>query len=427
MFNNLNVRIVFLATRISGNDGVSLEAVRWSEILARMGHKVTFVAGELDRGGFLLPELHFQNPQVVELHEKVVYSRGKYKDVEAKIFALAGFIEGKLREVFNRNGKIDLLIVPNVFSLPMHLSLSVALARVIDELGIPTIARHHDFWWERQRYLNSSMFPFFYRWFPPISKNIFHIVINTLAKAELKKRAGIDAQVIWDCFDFKSNLAKIDSYSSHFREDFVIDSKDIVFLQPTRIVPRKRIEISIRLVQKLDNPNIILIVAGKAGDEGYEYEKKIRNLAKNAKIRCKFIGRWVNSKRRVVEIRENGVILKRRIYTLWDAFTNADFVVYPTKIEGFGNQFVESVYFKKPIILTPYPVYKTDISPLGFEAIEMPGRVTKKAVSEVTRLLENRERLQKMVEKNFLLGKKYFSYQFVEAKLVKIFRKMGLE
>ena len=236
------MRTFILATRISGNDGVSLEAVRWGEIFERMDHKVVFIAGQLDRTGILIPELHFSNPKVSRLHDKVIYSRGEYKKIEKDIFELAGVIEGKLREAFNKNGKIDLLIVPNALSLPMHFPLAIAIARVVEELKIPTIARHHDFWWERERFMKSTMFEFFKRWFPPDCPNTKHVVINSIAKRDLKKRTGLDAEVIWDSFDYSSNLNKIDAFSKNWRKDLNISNDDIVFLQATRIVPRKRIE-----------------------------------------------------------------------------------------------------------------------------------------------------------------------------------------
>lgn len=146
------MKIVFLSTRIAGNDGVSLEAVRWRRILEGLGHKVTFVAGELDRKGILLPELHFQKPGVVRLHDAVISGENNYRQIEKRIFEMAGKIEGSLREMLNNGKKPDLLITANVFSLPMHFPLAVALSRVIDDVGIPTIARHHDFWWERERF-----------------------------------------------------------------------------------------------------------------------------------------------------------------------------------------------------------------------------------------------------------------------------------
>lgn len=409
------MNIFFLSTRISGNDGVSLEAVRWRDILTRAGHKVTFVAGELDRAGLLIPELHFQWPEVVRLHDKVLYEKNNYKKVEREIFELAGKIEGKLRELFNGGGKIDLLIVANVLSLPMHFPLAVALTRVIGEYGFPTIARHHDFWWERKRFLCSSMFPFFEKWFPPNLPNLRHVVINSIAQKELKKRFNLPSAIIPDTFDFESDLNKIDSYSKKFREDFRISTNDLIFLQATRIVPRKRIELSIELIKKLNDPRSVLVVTGKDEDEAGRYEHKIRKLAKDSGVKALFIGNFVNSKRK---IKASG----RRVYKLWDAFINSDFITYPTMLEGFGNQFIETVYFKKPIIVTPYEVYKKDIRPLGFEVVEMPDKVTDKVLDRVRDLIEDKNKVAEMVEKNFEIGRRNFSYETTKDKIDKIIK-----
>lgn len=406
-----------MATRISGTDGVSLEAQRWREIFLGMGHKVILVAGELDREGFLIPELHFANPKIVRLHDRVTYGNGKYREIEAKVFEMAGVIEGKLRDLFNSHNIPDLLIVPNVLSLPMHFPLAVALTRVISELNIKTLARHHDFWWERDRYLNSDLFDFFKRWFPPNLPQIKHVVINSISQKELKNRTGLDSTIIWDCFDFKSKINNLDKFNSHFREDFKIKPDKIIFLQATRIVPRKRIEISIELISKLKNKNIVFVVAGYAGDEAGDYEKKIKKLAKQSGISYRFVGKCINSKRKVVMVRNGRNPKSRRIYTLWDAFVNSDFVTYPSEVEGFGNQFVESVYFKKPVILTPYPVYKSDIKKLGFKTIEITKGVNSKVLEKVKNLMEDKAKYEGMVNDNFEIGEKYFSYEWVRNRL----------
>jgi glycosyltransferase involved in cell wall biosynthesis len=420
------MHVVILTYRVAGNDGVSLEAVRWGEIFKRMGYKVTFLAGQLDRGGVVIPELYFNNPKVTRLHDKVIYSRGTYRKIEREVFELAGVIEGRLRETFNKNGKIDLLVIANALSLPMHFPLAVALTRVIEEHKIPTISRHHDFWWERERFMRSTMFEFFKRWFPPDSPYIKHVVINSIARKELKKRTGIDAEVIWDSFDYRSDLNKIDAYSKNWRKDFNIGDDDIVFLQATRIVPRKRIELSVELVKKLRNPKTVLVLAGYSGDEAGDYEDKIRRLVKRSKIRCRFIEDQVSSQRKIAKIANGKKPIRKRIYTLWDCFVNSDFVTYPTEVEGFGNQFVEAIYFKKPIIVAPYPVYKADIAPLGFQTITMPHRVADKVLDETWGLINNPEKRNKMVDENYELGKKYFSYTWVEKKLQKLLRKTGL-
>lgn len=406
------MKIWFISTRIAGNDGVSLEAVHWRTILTRMEHKVTFVAGELDRAGILIPELHFSNKSVVELHDKVVYGKNHFKKVEAEVFEMAGKIEGKLREAFNGH-RPDMLIIANCLSLPMHFPLAVALTRIIEEYKIPTIARHHDFWWERKRFMKSTCFPFFKRWFPPTSPYIKHVTINSITQKELKDKMGIDSTIIPDSFDFIGTKNTKDKFNSTFRTDFGIGNDDILFLQATRIVPRKRIELSIELVKKLNNPKIVLVIAGKTGDEGDMYFKKLRLLAEKEKIRIIYAGKYIDVNRKINSDR-------RKIYTLWDAFVNSDFVTYPSQVEGFGNQYIEAVYFKKPVIITPYPVYKSDIKPLGFKSIEITPNLSQRDIEKVNNLLNNPNEVRKIVESNFELGKKHFSYESTATKIKKL-------
>jgi mannosylglucosylglycerate synthase len=418
--NSMNMNVTILGYRVSGLDGVSLECVNWKNVLEKMGHQVTFVAGELDREGILLPELHFKSPKVAKIHDQVAYNNTDYKKVEHRIFLYAGRLEAKLRNHFRKYGKPDLLIVPNVLSLPMHFPLAVALARVIEELAIPTIARHHDFWWERERYNKSHMFEFWKRWFPPKAPHLYHTVINSIAKDELKKRTGIKAKVIWDSFDFSKPRQEMDSFAAHFRNDFGITQNDFVFLQATRIIPRKRIELSIEIISQLNDPRAVLIIAGHEGDEAPGYLDYLKALAKEKQSRILFIGDRIDSQREMKG--------KRRTYTLWDCYINCDAITYPTAIEGFGNQLVEAIFYKKPVIMTPYPVFERDIQPLGFETILMKDHVvTEEVLSQVRQIMNNPEKIKPMVEKNFELGKKYMSYEWVEEKLQQFFKEMKLK
>lgn len=414
------MNIIILSYRVSGNDGVSLECAHWKEILERMGHRVTFLAGQLDRSGVVMPELHFQNPSVSKIHDRVTYGRGKYKSIESQIYDIAGTIEGKLRHFFNTNKGIDLIIAPNVFSLPMHFPLSVALKRVVEDLNIPVIARHHDFWWERKRYLKSSLFPFFEKFFPPNIYLIKHTVINSISRDELRRRTGIEAEVISDSFNFANiKLPVVDGYSKHFRRDFEIGERDVVFMQTTRIVPRKRLEVAISFFKRLALKNAVLVISGHSGDEGLSYLQKIQKLCETTGINYRIIGEYVDSKRRIYG--QLGASNKRRVYSLWDCYRNADFILYPTEAEGFGNQFIEAVYFKKPIILTPYPVFTKDIVPLGFETINIENRsYNKDAINFVRRLLKHPNEIELMVEKNFAIGAQNFSYEATSEKIRKL-------
>ena len=168
---------------------------------------------------------------------------------------------------------------------------------------------------------------------------------------------GIDSMVISDTFDYLKTKTKLDNFNKNFRKDFNIKNDDIVFLQATRIVPRKRIEIAINLVKKLKNNKIILVMAGHAGDEGYLYYNKLVKLAEKSNIRYIFAGDYIGLTRKID-------VDGRRVYTLWDAFINEDFMTYLSEIEGCGIQYIESACFKKSVIITTYHVYESDIKPL---------------------------------------------------------------
>jgi len=96
---------------------------------------------------------------------------------------------------------------------------------------------------------------------------------------------------------------------------------------------------------------------------------------------------------------------------------NCNWVTYPSAVEGFGNQFIEAVYYKKPIFVNRYPVYQADIEPLGFQTVAINRKVTETATKKVVKWLANPKLVAKVVEKNFQIGKKYFSFEATAKKL----------
>jgi hypothetical protein len=101
----------------------------------------------------------------------------------------------------------------------------------------------------------------------------------------------------------------------------------------------------------------------------------------------------------------------RKIYTLEDIYPFADLVTYPSTFEGFGNAFLEAVYFKKPVVVNAYSIYTKDIKPKGFSVIEIDGYVTQAAVEKTRVVLDKPEFRRQMVAHNYELGLKYFSYR----------------
>lgn len=143
------MRIGFISTRLSGTDGVSLEVEKWSKVLEEMGHELFYCAGELGgyaRDGTQIPKLHFADKSIQKISRAAFDSE---VEVDASklvddIYQYADELRSPLRS-FIRTNKLELIIVQNALTIPMNLPLGVCLTGLIAELGIRTVAHHHDF------------------------------------------------------------------------------------------------------------------------------------------------------------------------------------------------------------------------------------------------------------------------------------------
>jgi len=111
---------------------------------------------------------------------------------------------------------------------------------------------------------------------------------------------------------------------------------------------------------------------------------------------------------------ENG---RNRVLTLWDIYPYADFITYPSLYEGFGNAFLEAVYFKKPMLINRYSIFIRDIEPMGFELVVMDGYLTRKHIERVREIIESTELRENMVNHNFDIAKRHFSYAVLRKRL----------
>lgn len=411
------MRIGFISTRLNGTDGVSLEVEKWAVVLRRMGHEAFYCAGELGgyaAGGTLIPQLHFDHQSIIHLSQQA-FGEGRAKQDTDKlvdsIYALADEIRAPLRH-FIRANRLDLIIVENALTIPMNLPLGITLTGLIAELGINTIAHHHDFYWERQRYQSNAILDLLDTAFPAKLPTIQHVSINTIAQRRLKARRGIDSFVIPNVHDFATPPPEIDAYNRDFRKTLGLTEQDILILQPTRVIQRKGIEMAIQLVRRLELPNAYLFITHRAHDEGLEYWRWLKREAGVMKVNLQLIDHLIGAERR----KANG----HKIYSLWDAYPHANLVTYPSIYEGFGNALLEMVYFKRPAVVNRYPVYNADIGPLGFDFIELDGFVDDGAVQRVKELLQDPEQVKAMTEKNYAIAREHFSYEVLERKLKEV-------
>jgi glycosyltransferase involved in cell wall biosynthesis len=250
---------------------------------------------------------------------------------------------------------------------------------------------------------------FFNAAYPPHLNSIRHVVINSSAQHQLALRTGIGATLIPNVMDFETPAEGRDDYSADAREAIGVPDDELLVLQPTRVVQRKGIEHAIELVARL-GMKATLVISHASGDEGYEYQGRVKEFAELLGINAIFVSDIIDDSRGTTP---DG----RKVYTLHDIYPHADLVTYPSIVEGFGNAFLETIYHRKPILVNNYSIYSHDIKPKGFDVIEMDDFISRETVEYTRSILKDPGRIQQMTETNYNLGLKYYSYSVLETKL----------
>ncbi|TWU65858.1 glycosyltransferase family 4 protein [Crateriforma conspicua] len=408
----MGVQIGFVGTRFSGTDGVSLESAKWAQVLWDHRHVSYWYSGLSDRdkdSSMVVPHAYFGHPDIQWINRRAFGTRTRTPDVTQRIYTLADYLKGTLYE-FTRRYNLDLLIVQNALTIPMNIPLGVALTNFIAETGFPTIAHHHDFYWERDRFSVSAVTDMLWMAFPPALPQIQNVTINSFAQEDLSHRRGVSSTLVPNVLDFDTEPPEPDEYVRDFRRDIGLDDDDILFLQPTRVVPRKGIEHSIALVAALRNDKCKLVISHASGDEGNEYLAALMELAESSGVDLRLADEHVGDKRGLTE---DG----RKIYTLADAYSQADFITYPSIYEGFGNALLEAFYYRKPVLVNRYSIFVADIEPKGAKVIAMDGYLTQDVVSKVERVIRDQRFREEMVDFNYEIGKAFFSYSVLRRKL----------
>ena len=409
------MRVGFVSTRFAGTDGVSLETWKWVDVLTDWGHEAFFFAGEVEapeERAWVVPEAHFKHPRIQAVHQALFVDLKRSPALAREVQDLKTRLKEALHAFVQSKG-IDVLVAENALSLPMNVPLGLALTEFIAETGIPAVGHHHDFYWERPRFLRNVASDYLRAAFPPVLPTLQHVVINSLARQHLARFAGVAAMVIPNVMDFENPPPPPDDYAQDLRDELDIPPDAFFILQPTRIVPRKRIEQAIELVRRLDLP-AVLVISHASGDEGDAYARYLREYAAMLGVPVRFAAD------RVAAYRGRDA-QGRKIYSLADLYQHADLVTYPSSVEGFGNAFLEAVYYKRPIVANAYTIFRLDIQPKGFQVVTFSEFIDDATVRDVRHLLLHPERVQDMVEHNYRLGTQYFSMRILRQRLAVLF------
>jgi glycosyltransferase involved in cell wall biosynthesis len=442
------MNIAMIHFRTGATDGVSLEMDKWREVLEELGHKVIYISGDNNRlPGYVIKELDLNELSFKNLFENSFVKLVDFESEELlkeKIDASAISISEQLNIIIKEE-KIDLIIPNNVSSLGLSLAAGKAIAMSIDQTKVKVIFHHHDFFWERERYSKptaSFVSDYLKAYFPYKGENIIHCVINKIAQTELKSRFNLDSMIVPNVIDFAQPKWIINEHNQTLKQKLEIKNNDLVFLQATRVEDRKAIELAIDTLDAVESKkhllennllfngkvfskdsNIYLIVAGLnelRSDKFIELKKK----CDNSKVKVLFINEMIVARHQELTDR----------FTLFDTYTIADFVTYPSILEGWGNQLIEALFAKKPVLIYEYPVFLSDIKDKGINLVSLGNthyvdknglvkvkpEIIDHASSQIIKILLNKELYRAITEENYDIASREFSYDKLRAILKSI-------
>jgi glycosyltransferase involved in cell wall biosynthesis len=314
-----------------------------ASIFHRMGHSVSVLAGmgEMYTEDYpvrIEPMVGSKNAQIVKAHKAL---KGGRKD------ALAKPADKIYRILKDWSSELDVILVHNVLQMPFNLPLSMALRRLADSADGPAmVSWAHDspyFEPSPRKYLKKSPWTILSEPHP----NIHYVTISGHRMRLFKKYCGdIEWHVIRNGID-PVQFFYLDPKSVRLAEELDLFSRDLVVVQPSRITPRKNLELSIHIVRglKLLGYNVLFMLTG-----AYDPHEE-RAVAYYRRLRY-----WINE----LELTDNIAILAEykfkdktklvpdRIF-IRDLYLMADLLLMASKDEGFGLPLLEAGMIKLPI------------------------------------------------------------------------------
>lgn len=326
-------------------------------LFAGNGHEVTAICGSGEA-----PETRFGSP-LHDLHSAVRLvsipvlsaSHPEVKEVQAAIHdgktdtafeTLRENVKQQLRPLLAAQ---DLVIFHNVCTMPFHMALTGALWQLADELpDTRFICWVHDLAAVNPDYSIPRIPP--WDFLRRAHERYEYVAISELRQRQLSELTGLSPEhcrVIPNGLDPIAELGLTQNVERLARALHLLE-RDLVLVQPTRLLRRKNIELSLNVAARLKTAgkSVCLLITGAPDPHNtasQQYADQLRALRSDLNLQddCFFLGE-------LFDVSSADVSSLYRV---------ADALFFPSHQEGFGLPIIEAALHR-------LPAFCTDVEPL---------------------------------------------------------------
>ncbi len=410
-------RVAFIAFKLKDCDSVSIEAEKWIRIFDNFGFHVHRIAGYISEpasNDHIIPDLSSVDPRVEELAVAIFDEKQPEQRILPGLRGLADDIEDRLVSLLDDINP-DLLVVESVFSLPLNLPFSLVLGRWLAEKKLPCIAVHHDFYWWHDRFVSGWFGDLLANYFPPGSAGVVNVTHDRVSNRELYSKTGKTSKIIYSCLDFDSAGPDDPALADERRR--CLFNQGLAGKGGDRAASRSGSSATgrDRRDRRGESGTIVLLPAGAWSQAGIARTAEfVRQL--EAETGCPALlvsDRAADNEPDPVCLLLDGAGRGWRRQRLSDSgeadpagvYAMSDMVILPEATRGM-TPVIRAVACRKPVVCVDGPLMD-ELRALGLQFLTLDGE----AVTRVAKLLDRPLLIEEMLERNFEIGRKYFSLE----------------
>ncbi len=420
-------RVAFIAFKLKDRDPVSIETEKWIRIFDNLGFHVHRIAGYIPEpasNDHIIPDLSSVDPRVEELAAAIFDDKQPEKRISPWLRGLADDIEGRLVSLLDDIDP-DLLVVDDVFSLPLNLPFSLVLGRWLAEKKLPCVAVHHDFYWWHDRFVSGWFGDLLVNNFPLGSANVVNVTPDRASNRELYRKTGKTSKIIYSCLDFDSvslndparegergrlftqgvagkggdktatgSGESAPGRGSHARGD----GFGTIVLLPAGAWSQASIAGTAEFVRKLEaeTGSPAFLVSDGAADNELDPDCPRLDIAGQAFRGAASGAGHVWRRQRLPGFGEADPV---GIYAM------SNIVILPEASRGM-MPVIRAIACRKPVVCVDGPLMD-ELRELGLQFLTLDGE----AVTRVAKLMDLPLLIEEMLERNFEIGRRYFSLE----------------